>query len=97
MSSRALEQANLYDTLDSCPPETASAGETVTTRQKETVDNDADAIEPGFDAPASDDLLYDLLSVEAASGTGRGETRSTKTIETVDEAPAEHHEDLLAS
>lgn len=97
MSSPTPELVNLYDALGTCPPETASTGETVTTRQKETVDNDAEALEPDLEAPASDHLLYDLLSDEAAAGTASGETRSTKTIETVDEAPADHHEDLLAS
>ena len=97
MPSPTLEPLNLYDALGTCPPGNASAGETVTTRQKETVDKDAEALETDLEAPAWDFLLYDLLSDEAATGTARGETRSTKTIETVDEAPADHHEDLLAS
>ncbi|MGH2947077.1 MAG: hypothetical protein ACRDPC_12605 [Solirubrobacteraceae bacterium] len=77
------------------PPEHASAGETVTTRQKETVDNDAEALDSDLEASASGHLLYDLLSDEAAAGTASGETRTTKKIETVDEAPADHHEDFL--
>lgn len=40
--------------------------------------------------------LYDFLSHEAPEGVGIGETRTTKAVETVDEAPTEHH-DTFAS
>lgn len=41
--------------------------------------------------------LYDVLSHKAPERAGVGETRTTKAVETVDEAPAEHQESTIAN
>lgn len=97
MASQSVELLSLYDVLAAWPSEHAPAGETVTTRQKETIDNDAEACELQLDEQAAGQLLYDVLSDYPGTGTASGETRITKKTETVDEAPAEHHDDILAS
>src|SRR5690349_16258905 len=85
--TQPLNRESLYDVLAALPTEHASAGETATTRQKETLDADAEAFELDLDDQADSRLLYHLLSEDAAAGTAVGETRSTKAIETLDETP----------
>jgi hypothetical protein len=89
MASQPVEQVSLYDALAARSPEHAPAGETVTTRQKETIDNDVEALELALDEGTAGLPLYDLLSDEATAGTAAGETRITKRPKPVDEAPAD--------
>ena len=83
---------SLYGVLAELVPARATAGETSITRQKETVDNDAEAVELDSDLDGSE-AIYARLSGRALPGYGFGETRMTKTIETVDEEPTHHHHD----
>lgn len=79
---------SLYKSLSVRPRTSGPAGETVTTRQKETLDNDSESLEADTFTVSGIDRLASPGSRTAIAG----ETRLTKTIETVDEDPEDHHD-----
>jgi hypothetical protein len=86
-----LSDTSLYDLLADAAPDGADAGETATTRRKETVDADAETFEfeRGDD---HDGLLYDLMATPAPAEGTSGETSLTKKTETLDETEAMYDE-----
>jgi hypothetical protein len=76
---------SLYDLLAQRPALCCAVGETVTTRQKETLDNDAEALCEFGDALEVGAGLLARLGEPVPAGAWAGETRITKRVETVDE------------
>jgi hypothetical protein len=79
----------LYDVLAEHAPAGAPCGETMGSRNKETIDQDAevfDPVEPQLVVLVSDPTLTTLLTVPAPPGVTAGETRTDgETNETIDD------------
>jgi hypothetical protein len=82
------QENTLYELLGEAAPSFAAAGQTLETRAKETVDNDAETLGVGVafaaDAYAVRDLYLARAEADADTNAEPGQTRVTATKETVD-------------